>query len=165
MTLGRFGGVIIGYLLDKTKKFKGISIGLICSLATLFALLTALLTQKNVAADVVLVSLVGFALMSLYGTGQNFGGELIYPEKESIYASLLSAVGSILTVGFMAAVQAVMDGPDYGGQLSQAQWVGIIFSVTTVATIPFYAMVEVTLKRSNRVDQLVLSLHGKTHSG
>ena len=90
LILGGFGGVVFGWLLDRLKKYKAISIGLILSLALVFILFTVLITQGNVALDVVLVSLVGFLLMSLWSTGQNFGGELIYPEKESIYVLILT---------------------------------------------------------------------------
>ena len=90
LILGGFGGVVFGWLLDRLKKYKAISIGLILSLAAVFILFTVLITQGNVALDVVLVSLVGFLLMSLWSTGQNFGGELIYPEKESIYVLILT---------------------------------------------------------------------------
>ena len=153
LTLGGMGGVVFGYLLDKTKKFKAVSIALICTVTTLFVLFTALVTQRNIAVDVVLVSLVGFTLMGLWGTGQNFGGELIYPEKETIYTSLLTAVSSIGTVGFMAAAQAVIEMPKNNGWLmSQAQLVGVMFSAMTFVTIPFYAMVKVTLNRTNHVD-------------
>ena len=42
-------------------------------------------------------------------TGQNFGGELIHPEPESLYALLLNTAASILVIGAMPAAQAIID--------------------------------------------------------
>ena len=67
--MGGFGGVFWGFVLDKTKKYKAISIGLVAALGVLLFLFTFILPLGNVIADVVLVSLVGFILLPLWTTG------------------------------------------------------------------------------------------------
>ena len=83
-------------------------------------------------------------------TGQNFGGELIHPEPESLYALLLNTAASILVIGAMPAAQAIID-LDSMESLSGAQLTGIVFGALTPLVVVLYANVEVLLRRTNKV--------------
>ena len=150
LILGGFGGVVFGYFIDRTKQYKAISVGLILTMTVLFVLYTFLLPFGSVALDIVLVASLGFVMMSLWSTGQNFGGELIYPEKESLYVLVLTCIGMVGSAGFMAAAQEIMD-MENKELLSGAQVVGIMFSVVTLCSLPFYALVKVKMNRTNQI--------------
>ena len=149
LLLGGVGGVFWGWLLDRTKKYKAISIGLVAALGVLLSIFTLILPLGNVIADVILVSLIGFILLPLWTTGQNFGGELTFPEPESLYALLLNTIANVLVTGFMPATQAIMDVDSLA--LSGAQLTGIVFAGLTPLVVVFYAATDVTLRRSNKV--------------
>ena len=74
---GGIGGICFGYLFDRLKRFKLISTVLVLATATSFAVFTGCLTYGNTIVDVVMICLIGFFIMSLRSTGQNFGGELM----------------------------------------------------------------------------------------
>ena len=154
LLLGGVGGVFWGYLLDRTKRYKAISIGLIVTLSVLFTVFTFILPLGSIIADVALVSVIGFILLPLWTTGQNFGGELIYPEPESLYALLLTQIASLLVAGFMLAAQAIMDnGSTLTSTLSGAQLTGILFAAVTPLLAVLHAPIDVTLRRSSKVHQ------------
>ena len=146
---GGLGGMFFGYLFDRTKKFKAITIFLVIATTACFALFTGLLVLGNSVADTVTLCLIGFFLMSLWSTGQNFGGELIYPEKESLYALILFTVTSVLSSAFQPIIQEVL--LITGEMIHGTQVVGLIFTLMSLATLPLYALVKVTMNRTNQV--------------
>ena len=146
---GGLGGIFFGYLFDRTKKFKAITIGLVIASTACFALFTGLLVFGNPVVDTIILCLIGFFLMSLWSTGQNFGGELIYPEKESLYALILFTVGSVLSSAFQPIIQEVI--LLEGEMIHGTQIVGIIFTLMALSTVPLYASVKVTMNRTNQV--------------
>ena len=74
-----------------------------------------------------MVCLIGFFLMSLWSTGQNFGGEIIYPEKESIYSVLVFATSSILSSALMPGIQKLM--LIKVSYIDGTQLIGIVFTL------------------------------------
>lgn len=146
---GGLGGIFFGYLFDRTKKFKAITIALVLATTTCFASFTGLLVLGKPVADTIVLCLIGFFLMSLWSTGQNFGGELIYPEKESLYALILFTVTSVLSSAFQPIIQEVI--LVEGKAIHGTQIVGMIFTLMSLATVPLYASVTVTMNRTNRV--------------
>ena len=65
--------------------------------------------------------------MSLWSTGQNFGGEIIYPEKESIYSLLVFTVSSVGSSGLMPGVQKLLTVEV--GFIDGTQLIGIAFTL------------------------------------
>lgn len=163
---GGFGGVFFGWLLDRLKAYKLITIILVLILVMLFLVYSFLIELGNILVDAVLVSLIGLILMSLWSTGQNFGGELIHPEKESIYVLICSALASTVAVPFMALTQETIDSAVAFGstRFSAAQVVGFMFTTLTILSLPFYAMVKGSMNRTNQIQPASSQQQVHSHS-
>ena len=69
------------------------------------ATFTGLLHLSNEIANTLLVALLGTVLFSQFIVGQNIGGEMIYPEKESLFATFSSTVACLFSTALTASLQ------------------------------------------------------------
>ncbi|CBY31687.1 unnamed protein product [Oikopleura dioica] len=90
---GLFGSVLGGILLDKTKKFKMISIIFYALTLICCAVFTGVLSIGNLASDFLLIGALGFFMTGYLPIGFEFAAELTYPEPEAISSGLLNWAG------------------------------------------------------------------------
>jgi FLVCR family feline leukemia virus subgroup C receptor-related protein len=86
---GLFGAIIGGVALDKTKKFKLITIGTYVGTLVFMGAFAALLFTSNIPLDFTLISFLGLFMTGYLPIGFEFGAEITYPENEGTSSGLL----------------------------------------------------------------------------
>jgi len=100
---GLVGSVLGGIILDKTKKFKTVTIATYVFTLAFMAGFTGLLSQASIPLDFSLIAILGFFMTGYLPIGFEFGAEITYPQSEATSSALLNfsvaTFGLILTSG------------------------------------------------------------------
>ena len=103
---GLVGSVLGGIILDKTKKFKTVTIITYILTLAFMAGFTGLLSQASIPLDFSLIAILGFFMTGYLPIGFEFGAEITYPQSEATSSALLNfsvaTFGLILTASSQA---------------------------------------------------------------
>ncbi|XP_055931753.1 feline leukemia virus subgroup C receptor-related protein 2-like isoform X1 [Argiope bruennichi] len=95
---GMIGSIILGALLDKTHKYKSLSLmAFIASFLSMVAYLFLIRLEK-IWIQFLMFGLLGFIMTGYLPAGFDFGAEITYPEPEAMSASLLNASTQIFSI-------------------------------------------------------------------
>ena len=86
---GLVGSVLGGIVLDKTKRFKTVTIVTYIFTLLFMAGFTGLLSQAIIALDFVLIAFLGFFMTGYLPIGFEFAAEITYPQSEATSSALL----------------------------------------------------------------------------
>ena len=86
---GLVGAILGGVILDRTKKFKLVTI--ITYLLTLgfMAVFAGFLSQANIVLDFCLIAILGFFMTGYLPIGMEFAAEITYPQSEATSTGIL----------------------------------------------------------------------------
>ncbi|GFY73158.1 feline leukemia virus subgroup C receptor-related protein 1 [Trichonephila inaurata madagascariensis] len=87
---GMIGSIILGALLDKTHKFKSISLVMFVLSFFIMVGYTFLIQLERIWIQFLFFTLLGFIMTGYLPAGFDFGAEITYPEPEAMSASLLN---------------------------------------------------------------------------
>ncbi|XP_003747079.2 uncharacterized protein LOC100901275 [Galendromus occidentalis] len=97
---GMFGSVICGVILDRTKKFKEVTLALYLLTALLMFAYTFVLSARSLPIIFVTIASLGFFMTGYIPIGFELSSELTYPEPESTSSGLLNASAQIFGILF-----------------------------------------------------------------
>ncbi|XP_035232010.1 feline leukemia virus subgroup C receptor-related protein 1-like isoform X2 [Stegodyphus dumicola] len=139
---GMIGSVLLGALLDKTHKFKEISLfAFITSLLLLIAY-TGLIQLNIIWIQFLLFTLLGFIMTGYLPVGFDFGAEITYPESEAMSASLLNASTQIFSIILTIISSGMLQ--SYGDFSSNIFFCSMLFIGTIIV-----ACIKCELKRTH----------------
>ena len=93
---GLIGSILGGIILDKTKRFKTVTILTYVFTLGFMAAFAGLLSQANIALDYGLISVLGFFMTGYLPIGFEFGAEITYPQSEATSSGLLERASILL---------------------------------------------------------------------
>ena len=91
---GLVGAILGGVILDKTKKYKWVTIITYVLTLGFMALLTGLLSQANIVLDFCLIAILGFFMTGYLPIGMEFAAEITYPISEATSTGVLGRASS-----------------------------------------------------------------------
>ncbi|GJQ81225.1 hypothetical protein Trydic_g20444 [Trypoxylus dichotomus] len=100
VVIGMIGVIIFGFVLDKTKKYKEVTIGLFAM--TTLGIGAFMVALENYSKLFVYISACGFGFFqnAFYASGFEFGVELSFPQPESSSSGILISMSQIFGVIF-----------------------------------------------------------------
>ncbi|XP_050313604.1 uncharacterized MFS-type transporter C09D4.1-like [Anthonomus grandis grandis] len=104
LIFGILGSVIFGYILDKTHKYKEVSVVICLASAALVMLLLVAFERGLLVFSYIICSIFGIFINSFIPVGYEFGIELTYPQEESTVAGVLFGASQIASVIFGVSV-------------------------------------------------------------
>ncbi|XP_049807266.1 feline leukemia virus subgroup C receptor-related protein 2-like [Schistocerca nitens] len=137
---GTVGGVISGYILDKTHKFKETAVAMVVAIFVSMLVFTFTLPLRNQAVVYAVLWFMGMSAGGYFPVSMEFVAELTYPEPESTAEAFLmavmmgtSSVGTVL-YGWMVNVT---------GDL----WANVMLNVIMFSAIVVTALIKPDLRR------------------
>ncbi|XP_022662274.1 uncharacterized MFS-type transporter C09D4.1-like [Varroa jacobsoni] len=97
---GMVGSVVCGVILDKSKKFKEVTLGLYLLSTLLMFVYTFVLRTRSVPVIFLTTASLGFFMTGYLPIGFELSSELTYPEPESTSSGLLNASAQIFGILF-----------------------------------------------------------------
>ncbi|XP_049782569.1 uncharacterized MFS-type transporter C09D4.1-like [Schistocerca cancellata] len=137
---GTAGGLVCGFILDKTHKFKHTSVVLVVILLVSMVAFTFTLSLGNHAVVYVVSLCLGFSSGGYFPVGMEFVSELTYPEPESIAMAVM-----------MIAVQAASSAATvlYGWMLGAVGdlWANVFLSALLLVALLVTVFIREDLRR------------------
>nr|CAB3246502.1 feline leukemia virus subgroup C receptor-related protein 2 [Phallusia mammillata] len=135
---GLGGSVICGFFLDKTKYYKGTTVGIYVLSMVFMFVFTFTLQLKLLWLDFITIFMLGFFMTGYLPIGFEFGAELTYPESEATSAGLLNVSAQffgilfILVAGELQKSYGILAGDIF---MSVALLVGTVMTVAIKADL------------------------------
>ncbi|XP_065215553.1 uncharacterized MFS-type transporter C09D4.1-like isoform X2 [Planococcus citri] len=152
MVSGMFCSLIVGKILDKTRKFKETAVFLTTGSAITYAAFSWSLKSGSLTTVYVVSFFIGFFILSYYGTGFQMAIEVTFPVSEGISSAILflsvQMHGCLITIVYGYAVKLFGDLPSNIG-------LTVLFSISAI----FACLIPADLKRQS----VEKSVHGKIH--
>ncbi|XP_042912981.1 choline/ethanolamine transporter FLVCR2-like, partial [Parasteatoda tepidariorum] len=105
---GMIGSVLLGIFLDRTHKYKEISV-LVFTVSFLLMLgYTFLIKLEHIWIQYVFLSFLGLFMTGYLPAGFDFGAEITYPEPEAMSGSLLNTSTQIFSILFTHAASSLL---------------------------------------------------------
>ncbi|GFU32113.1 feline leukemia virus subgroup C receptor-related protein 1 [Trichonephila clavipes] len=139
---GMIGSIILGALLDKTHKFKSISLVMFVLSFFLMVGYTFLIQLERIWIQFLFFTLLGFIMTGYLPAGFDFGAEITYPEPEAMSASLLNASTQIFSIILTNISSPLLQA--YGDFFSN-----VFFCACLLVGIVVMACIKCELKRTN----------------
>ncbi|CAG5116672.1 unnamed protein product [Candidula unifasciata] len=107
--MGVFGSILAGVWLDKTKTYKGTTVGIyLFTLAGTLAF-TFTLNLNELWVVFVTAGVLGFFMTGYLPVGYEFAAELTFPESEGTSSGLLSASAQVFGIIYTVSMRAMME--------------------------------------------------------
>ncbi|GBM56592.1 Feline leukemia virus subgroup C receptor-related protein 2, partial [Araneus ventricosus] len=143
---GMFGSVIIGTLLDRTHRYKSISLFAFVVSFLLMLAYTFLIKIEKIWIQFVMFILLGFIMTGYLPAGFDFGAEITYPVPEAMSASLLNASTQIFSIILTNIASPILEMyGDFGSN--------IFFSSSLLVGAIIMACIKCELKRAHAEDE------------
>ena len=95
---GLIGAILGGIILDKSKRFKSVTIMTYIFTLAFMAVFAGLLQQASIILDYCLISVLGFFMTGYLPIGMEFAAEITYPQSEATSTGLLERALILLIV-------------------------------------------------------------------
>nr|XP_042910306.1 feline leukemia virus subgroup C receptor-related protein 1 isoform X2 [Parasteatoda tepidariorum] len=139
---GMIGSVLLGIFLDRTHKYKEISV-LVFTVSFLLMLgYTFLIKLEHIWIQYVFLSFLGLFMTGYLPAGFDFGAEITYPEPEAMSGSLLNASTQIFSILFTHAASSLLQ--NYNDFYSN-----ILFSSSLLLGLIIIVCMKCNLRRTN----------------
>ncbi|GIY04607.1 feline leukemia virus subgroup C receptor-related protein 2 [Caerostris darwini] len=139
---GMVGSVILGAILDRTHRYKEVSL-VVFVLSFLFLVgYTFLIQLEKMWIQFLFFTLLGVTMTGYLPAGFDFGAEITYPEPEAISSSLLNASTQIFSIILTNIASLLLQ--NYGDFFSNS-----FFSICLLVGILVMACIKCELKRTN----------------
>ncbi|GFY60521.1 feline leukemia virus subgroup C receptor-related protein 2, partial [Trichonephila inaurata madagascariensis] len=139
---GMIGSIILGALLDKTHKFKSISLVMFVLSFFIMVGYTFLIQLERIWIQFLFFTLLGFIMTGYLPAGFDFGAEITYPEPEAMSASLLNTSTQIFSIILTNISSPLLQA--HGDFFSN-----VFFCACLLAGIAVMACIKCELKRTN----------------
>ncbi|KAF8763568.1 Feline leukemia virus subgroup C like protein [Argiope bruennichi] len=139
---GMMGSLIIGALLDRTHKYKAISLVVFILSFVVMLAYTFLIKLEKFWIQFVMFTLLGFIMTGYLPAGYDFGAEITYPVPEAMSASLLNASSQIFSIILTNIASPLLE--TYGDFASNSYFCVCLLVGTTIM-----ACIKCKLKRAD----------------
>ncbi|XP_055938182.1 feline leukemia virus subgroup C receptor-related protein 2-like isoform X2 [Argiope bruennichi] len=139
---GMMGSLIIGALLDRTHKYKAISLVVFILSFVVMLAYTFLIKLEKFWIQFVMFTLLGFIMTGYLPAGYDFGAEITYPVPEAMSAGLLNASSQIFSIILTNIASPLLE--TYGDFASNSYFCVCLLVGTTIM-----ACIKCKLKRAD----------------